>query len=315
MFLKNTFNVFSSNFTLTFRLLGYKIIIAALCAAIGFSTILPLFQPVLFDMQEAGIYETLTLVSRSASEFTLFSDSVSAELLQAVNSIKDILVYHYDSMQAIYFAFCGLLLIWYLSSSAIDIAMSEVINYFCKQKSKRSLVACFITRFVDVCKYTFFKLCLILPVELCILAIAFGIYILNIGGIFSTALAISFIYLLWPLKNVFICLFAPCIVNSNGKIFDSFKHGCELASKKWIKIYSSNLFIMIVGLMFLSFASITSLGALALYSVAIYSLYFKCYSFVVYYNIEGVRFYSDSETIITPYIVKVQEGDYIVDLL
>ncbi len=315
MFLKNTFNVFSSNFTLTFRLLGYKIIVAMLCFAIGFATILPLFEPVVFDMYEAGVFEIGAILSESASESTLFSESVSAEVFSTINTARDILIAHADSLMNIYLGFCILVLIWYLSSSAIDIAMCEVINFFCKQKTKRSLVACFISRFDDVCKFTFFKLFLILPVELCIFAIAGGIYFFGIGGIFSTYLAIIALYALIPLKNVCTCLFAPCLIYNNQGVFASFKHGIQLAFSKGVKVYSSNVFILIIGAIFCMLASFVSLGALALYAFTIYSVYYKCYAWVVFYNIEGVRFYSDSETIVTPYIVKVQEGDYTVDLL
>ncbi|MFI3167632.1 MAG: hypothetical protein R3Y32_05885 [Bacillota bacterium] len=315
MYLKNTFNVFSSNFTLTFKLLFYKFIVASICVGIGFATILPLFEPVVYDMQQAGVFDTVALLSQSVSDFTLFSDSVSAELLLSITAIKEILIYHSSSLMAIYLGFGVLLLIWYLCSSAIDVAMCEVINFFCKQKTKRSLVACFITRFVEVCKYTFFKLFLILPVEIFIFILAGAVYVFNIGGIFSTSLAITVIYILIPLKNQFTCLFAPCLVNSSDGVFKSFKRGYALSLSKGVKVYSSNLFIMIMGIMFCTIASISSLGALSLYSFAIYAVFYKCYTMTLYYNLAGVRFYSDSETIVTPYIVKVQEGDYVIDLL
>lgn len=315
MFLKNTFNVFSSNFTLTFRLLLFKIFVALSCVAIGFATILPLLEPVAQDMQSAGVFDVFALISSSVKDSTLFTDSVSAQILQTFVIASDILAFYADSLIAIYFALALLVLIWYLGSSAIDVAICEVINYFCKQKSKRSLLACFISRFVDVCKYTFFKLFLILPIEICIFALAFFTYIWGVGGIFSTTLSFAIIYALLPLKDVFTCLLAPRLVNSNEGIFASFKHGCKLSLSKWVKVYSTNLFIMIVGMTFCFLAGTISFGALAIIAFPIYMVFYKCYTMVLYYNLEGVRFYSDSETIVTPYILKIQEGDYTVDLL
>ncbi len=315
MFFKHTFNVFSSNFTLTFKLLAYKILLAGFCLVIGFATILPLFEPVILDMEYAGIFDVAGLVSSSIQDFTLFSDSVSAEVLNAFTATKEILVIHASNLSSIYFGLAVLLLIWYIASAAIDIAMCEVINFFCKQKSKRSLVACFISRLVDVCKYAFFKLFLILPVELCIFGLGAFIYLFNIGGFFSTTLAIALIYVLIPLKNQFTCMLAPCLVSDNSGVFASFRKSCDLAFSKGVKVYSSNLFILILGMMFCFVASISSLGALALYAFAIYAVFYKCYTMVLYYNLVGMRFYSDSETIVTPFIVKVKEGDVTIDVL
>lgn len=315
MFLKNTINVFASNFTLTYRLLLYKIIIGAFCIAIGFATVLPLLEPVMLDMQGAGVFETASLITQSFADSTLFSDTVSAEILQTLNTVQEILVYHSSSLLAMYIGFALLVLLWYLGSAAIDIALCEVIHFFCKQKSRRSLMACFISRFVDVCKYTFFKMFLILPVEICIIALSVAIYMFNIGGFFSTSIAILLLFGLFPLKDVFTTCFAPCLICSGKGLFASFKHGVELSLSKGVKVYSTHLFVLICGTIFCFAASLVSLGALSLYAFAIFSIYKKCLSFVIYYNLEGMRFYSDSETIVTPYIVKVQEGDYTVDLL
>ncbi len=315
MFLKNTINVFASNFTLTYRLLLYKLFIAALCIAIGFATILPLLQPVVSDMQAAGVFETASLITQSFADMTLFSENVSTEVIHAVNTVRDILVYYSSSLLAIYVAFACLLLFWYLASATIDIALCEVIHFFCKQKSRRSLMACFISRFVEVCKYTIFKMFIILPVEICIIALALFIYIFNIGGLLSTSIAILLIFGLFPLKDVFTTCFAPTFICSGKGVFSSFKHGMNLSLTKGIKIYSTHLFVLICGAVFCFMASIVSLGALTIYAFAMFSIYKKCLSFVIYYNLEGMRFYCDSETIVTPYIVKIQEGDYIVDLL
>lgn len=315
MFLKNTINVFASNFTLTYRLLLYKLIIGVLCIAIGFATVLPLLEPVMLDMQAAGVLETASLITQSFADSTLFSDTVSAEVLQTVNTVRDILIYHSSSLFAIYVAFAFLVILWYFGSAAIDIALCEVIHFFCKQKSRRSLMACFISRFVEVCKYTFFKMFIILPVEICIIALSVAVYVFNIGGFFSTSIAILLLFGLYPLKDVFVTCFAPCFICSGKGVFASFKHGITLSLSKGVKVYSTNLFVMICGAIFCLMASLVSLGALTIYAFAIFSVYKKCLSFVIYYNLEGMRFYSDSETIVTPYIVKVQEGDYTVDLL
>ncbi len=315
MFLKNTINVFASNFTLTYRLLLYKLLIGAICIAIGFATVLPLLEPVMIDMQAANVFETASLITQSFADSTLFSDTVSAEILQTINTVHEILIYHSSSLLAMYFGFALLLILWYFGSAAIDIALCEVIHFFCKQKSRRSLMACFISRFVDVCKYTLFKMFIILPVEICIIALSVFVYVFNIGGFFSTSIAILLIFGLYPLKEVYVTCFAPCLICSGKGLFASFKHGVLLSLTKGVKVYSTHLFVLICGAIFCFMASLISLGALTIYAFAIFSIYKKCLSFVIYYNLEGVRFYSDSETIVTPYIVKVQEDDYTVDLL
>ncbi len=315
MFLKNTVNVFASNFTLTYRLLLYKLLVFALCIAIGFATVLPLLVPVVEDMQSAGVFETASLITQSFADSTLFSDSVSVEILQTVHTVRDILIYHSESLLSMYVGFAILLLFWYFCSAAIDVAICEVIHFFCKQKSRRSLMACFISRFVEVSKYTVFKMFLILPVEICVIALSLLVYIFNIGGIFSTSIAILLLFGLFPLKDVFVTCFIPSLVCSGKGLFASFKHGLNLSLSKGIKIYSTHLCVLICGAIFCLMTSIVSLGALTIYSFAVFSIYKKCLSFVIYYNLEGMRFYSDSETIVTPYIVKVQEGDYTVDLL
>ena len=315
MLLKNSFKVFSSNFSTSYRLFVYKLIIGMLLIALSFATIVPFLTPVIEDIQTAGVFDLISQSFDDIKNMRFFSDDFAARSVEVMRILKEVIVLHSSNFVFIYTWLFVLILIGYILSSISDIVVADMIDSFCIQKTKMSFASCYATKMITSLKYTAFKFFLILPIDIFIFMSTFWIFASRPFGIISIFISFILMFTLIPLKNTLVCCFAPIIVHEQKGIFASFKKSYKYSTSRFSKLFSSNLFTFSICYVLNISIFIFTLGSLTMLTLAITGIYFSSFNMVVYYNIAGVKFYSDSETIVTPYNLKIKEDNYNIDLL
>ena len=303
MMFKNSLKLLMANFATVWKLLVYKILVLGIITGlffIGFSFI-------------QGM-DTFVSFWDSIVNF-IFSFNVGAsimELLQnALTVFQEFFIFVGDlavngTGMFIYYTFIFVLLfpfLWKLS----DLAVGETLYGYMASLTKYSFVGSMIRLLGKSCIYSLLTLAIMLPINALIIAGLYGILsLVSFGGF--TAIMVPFLIFIYlsafaGLKMAFFSGWMPAIIVFNCNAVKGLKLGFKAVFRRFFKVLSTSVIIVAVilaiNMLFGSFSFIIT--------IPVGSMILLVFQMVMFFGSQGMRYYVDLDTILSP--KKLEETD------
>ncbi len=291
---KNSLKLLCANFDKVWKLLIYQIlswgIVIALLAPF-YSTFADIATTVWAEYNLGSVFTSGTFYGLSVSVGeALFS------VLGAIFAFIKIL-FTTNVWIGIYFA----IIIYVLRSILADVGRfvtCEMMYGYMATSTKRSFTGTLLRTLRKSLSYAGMKLLFVLPFNAIIVAGVYGLSLLH-GGALSILLPILIIIipsLLLAFKETFICGWAPAMIVFDCNVFKAFPKGMSAVLRRGLRVFSTALIIFL-----LTFLLAMALGLYALIIIlpVLFPLIY-IFEMVMFFSSQGMRFYVDADTILTP---------------
>lgn len=312
MVFKNSIKLFFANFSTMWKMLLYYII----CLCVIFCLALPVIDPITQAVNASGVLEeiksVLTQFNISANIFTLF-EQVYLIFILIFNVITDI--FATNAFAVIYILFLLFWLLPFLLDLA-EIPTCEMIYGYMSSCTKYGFTSTFIKRMGTSAVVGVMKTTVKAIMNVLFLVGAFYIIkIIEFGGIIYYAVPFIFVAYFSIVMSIEEMLFGgwvPSIVCLNCKTFEGFKKGLETTFKYMVRNFSTYTMLVLACILVNYFFGTIAFAVLLPMS----ALLIKIASVVMFFTGQGMRYYVDLDTIITPQ--KFEESDNfkkVIDIL
>lgn len=295
MMFRNSLKLFVANFSVFWKLLLYKIVMIALCMAL----LIPAFKGWINCLTEANFFELLTNFATKS----VFSDTTTLlnDLFILVNSLLNGIKFLYiQDLPILIYSLCIVCIVMPLLFELSSIPTGEGLYSYMASLTKSSFMASFISKIGRSFVYALSRVLLSLPI---VAGILVGLYHLlslcTIGGVFQIFLPIIIILYFAILISLYLTIFCgwmPASVVFNISSTKAFKKGIKAVLRKFFKLFSCVFVIIFFASMFsFMFTTFSLLALIPLASVALVML-----EMVMFFESQGMRYYVDLDTIISP---------------
>lgn len=307
MMYKNTFKLIISNFHLVWKSLLYHIFMGLIIVGLAFACSLPIINVI----KDAGVFK---LVSESFNEFAtsfniykLFSD-----LILAVENLLNVIAENIGSLWLYIVLFLLIIIVVRtIFSGFSNFACTGVLYNYLSSNIKVSYVANLTNNFFKNLKFQLAYLIVELPIDLAILCCAYLLFkwMLSLSGLILLAPIVLMVLLILvvSLKQTLFSAWLPALIVFNCSIFGALKKGVKAVFRRFYRSYSTAILIMLTLVILNIGCALCTFGASLLLTLPISLLSNNVFGMVVFYSSQGMRFYVDSENVITT--KKLEETD------
>lgn len=301
MMFKNSFRLLSPNFDKVWKLLVYKIITWGMVIAL-----LAPFYTTLWGHLEP-VWETFRTYFANG---TFYGVSIAQALLavcQAVLEYVKVLWVSYPFM-AVYFFFVLFFVAPFLANIGKYVVCEMMYGYMASS-SKHGFCITLLRTLKRSVPYAAVKALYCLPFDALILTSIFGLTSINheVYAYIMPFLVVLAPSILFAFREVFTCGWAPAMIVFDQNVFRAFPKGMMASLRRGMRVFSTAFIIYL-----LAFVLTMVLGLYAL--IIILPIVFPLidiFEMVMFFSSQGMRFYVDSDTILTP--KKLEEVDKIQD--
>lgn len=303
---RNTLKLLITNFSTAWKLLLYKIIVIGVvvglfCATLGYLQNLPAFNE---------------LISAIGSFFGVANIATGpATIMTSLSNIFDLTLNFVSALFSTYLwlfiYLCVLLFVvlpylWHLS----DITVSEQIFGYMSSQTKYGFVSSFIRNLNRENSYSWAYTLIIFPINALFLAGIFGICLLaKLGGVWlflAPAFLLVLAVLVLSLRGTFLSCWSSSIATTNCKTWKGLKKSCQSTARGFAKVWSNAIVFTFI---FACLVILTGVIGL-LVVIPFFCFVMAVFGQVVFFENQGMRYYVDFNTIISP--KKLEETDKII---
>ena len=312
MIFKNTFKLLLSNFSLTYKVLFYKLIIFLL--ALGVSGTIG--APFLMYLAKTNFFsyfiEEISYLFQNINVTNVIVSikSIILEIVKIFNSLDVNLIFNFVLMAGAF------LLIYGFLGNLSELAVVDCLNSKMSSKTKLSFFKNLISKMFKSFAMVIIKFIVSIPYFICLgLLFYYGFKYYDVTIDLTKILVPAVMFLLFNLFTAIhltiIAGFAPSIiVNDEGVIKGLFK-GFSAISKRFLLVLSTSLMITFILTILNIFIAIFSFFAGLILTIPISYLIVNLFKTISFYESNGMRYYV-GENIRTP--LKKDEQDKIKDL-
>lgn len=295
MMFKNSLKLFVANFSVFWKLLLYKIIAIGVCVLL-LIPVIPAWESALSQVsfvEQLTNFATNTVFSSTAvflrSLFILVDTFVSAVGILFASS----------AISVFYSAFVVLFLLPILFGLS-SIPTGEGLYSYMASLSKSSFTATFISKIGSSFVYSILRTLIVIPVVAIICVCLYFLLSLSlldgILQVFLPIIVILFFVISVSVLITILCGWLPATVVFNAKPIKGFKKGLKAVFRKFFRLLSSVLVIIFFTTMLsFMFTTFSLIALIPLASVSIIML-----EMVMFFESQGMRYYVDLDTIVTP---------------
>lgn len=295
MMLNKSIKLFIANFSLFWKILLYNVIVFGICALL----MLPFYNVWGTCFNNSGFTESL--IEFSTNTVFLNASDLIFNINTLVNSFVGALtlIVHQNVFAFIY----TLIIICFVLPFLIGLCAvpaGESLYSYMSSLNKKGFVASFISNLKKSCVHSLWRTLILIPLMAIFLIVFYYlISLINYGGlmnVFLPFIIIMYVSVAFSLVLSTICGFLPATVAFDAKIVTCFKKGLKATSRRFGLIFSSIFVTMLI--------TIFMVVAMTLVSVAIVGplvyTWLIMFSMVLFFESQGMRYYVDLDTIITP---------------
>ncbi len=300
MITTDTTKLFFRNSGLIWRILAYFIVCGLVIGGVCFAVCYPFIS----NLVEAGVFDKIyTLLTENLVGNVNHIFESLAEIFQ---QIIDIIFANWQNILPILVLF--FILVCVLGSFILalsEMALADCLYGYMGSNSKLGFSNCFIKNLVQSVKLQLAKILVVLPCNIIIcVAVACSLMLYFTGNFwlvtFAPFVVILVFTVLYALRNAIFCAWVPCVVVRNIGVWDALRESTRASFKNFGKIFAT-YFILAICMVAITIAAISLTASVGLIiSIPACVLFNSALSMVLYFNINGLKYYIDNGQIITP---------------
>ena len=293
---RNSVKLLFSNFATVWKLLLYYLIITL----IGVGLVAPVFSSVVEVFRSHNFFEvlvdlltTFNLATNILSIFASFGTVIST----LVACILDYFVIH--TWLAVYLTFLFVVLLPFLYELG-GIAAGEILYGYMSSQAQVNFTGRIFSSVRKSFKYILAKLLIATPINILIFFLIYKVFALTaLGGTIKFAVPLIITVVLCLLVTLRLVLFAgwlPALIVNDCGVWSAFARGIRAVGRRFFRTFSTMLVFVLLNICIdVLFGSI---AFLLLVPLGVYFVYII--DFVMFYGSQGMRYYVDADTIISP---------------
>lgn len=308
MMYKDTFKLILSNFHLVWKILTY-IVFSTLCIiGLAYACSLPILKVLEAEGVLVQFKDLFINFSKSFNVYELLYNSVTF-----IENFFEVIVQNISTLwlYIVLFLFIIVILRAFLSGF-YKFASTNVLYYYLSSNIKIGFTSSLFTCFKTNLKYQLASLVVQLPINVLFLTLFYfsikwlitseGLLIL--APIFIIILAI----LLFSVNITFFSGWLPAIVVFDCGVWKGLKKGVIAVFRRFYRSFSTAVLLMFSLLVLNVICAICTFGASLIVTIPLSMLSILIYNMVVFYSSQGMRYYVDSETVVTPKRLEETDG-------
>lgn len=303
MMFKNSSKLLAGNFSFVWKLILYYILVCGITVGL----IAPFFGQIKVAFSEA---DTLARAGQLLVDFNVSSNPFNLifVLNEVVTSVVTISINMFASQTfvAIYL-FVVIFYVFPFLLGLADLAVGQTLFGYMSSLTRYSFVGSFMKFFARSARFQLFKTLVMLPVNLIIVTVfVLTLRLSLVGGImlyFLPFILVAVLITLVALKKTIFGGWMPAIVVYDCNMFKGFAKGFKAVLRRFFKILSTALVIML-----LCVAVVYLFGTFAFpVLIPFFASFFYVFEMVMFFSSQGMRYYVDIETIVSP--KRLEESD------
>lgn len=296
MMFRNSVKLLFSNFATVWKLLLYYLIITL----IGVGLVAPVFSSVVEVFRSHNFFEVLvdllTTFNLGTNILSIFA-SFGTVISTLVACILDYFVIH--TWLAVYLTFLFVILLPFLYELG-GIAAGEILYGYMSSQAQVNFTGRIFSSVRKSFKYILAKLLIATPINILIFFLIYKVFALTaLGGTIKFAVPLIITVVLCLLVTLRLVLFAgwlPALIVNDCGVWSAFARGIRAVGRRFFRTFSTMLVFVILNICIdVLFGSI---AFLLLVPLGVYFVYII--DFVMFYGSQGMRYYVDADTIISP---------------
>lgn len=296
MMFRNSVKLLFSNFATVWKLLLYYLIITL----IGVGLVAPVFSSVVEVFRSHNFFEVLvdllTTFNLGTNILSIFA-SFGTVISTLVACILDYFVIH--TWLAVYLTFLFVVLLPFLYELG-GIAAGEILYGYMSSQAQVNFTGRIFSSVRKSFKYILAKLLIATPINILIFFLIYKVFALTaLGGTIKFAVPLIITVVLCLLVTLRLVLFAgwlPALIVNDCGVWSAFARGLKAVGRRFFRTFSTMLVFVILNICIdVLFGSI---AFLLLVPLGVYFVYII--DFVMFYGSQGMRYYVDADTIISP---------------
>ncbi len=296
MMFRNSVKLLFSNFATVWKLLLYYLIITL----IGVGLVAPVFSSVVEVFRSHNFFEVLvdllTTFNLGTNILSIFA-SFGTVISTLVACILDYFVIH--TWLAVYLTFLFVILLPFLYELG-GIAAGEILYGYMSSQAQVNFTGRIFSSVRKSFKYILAKLLIATPINILIFFLIYKVFALTaLGGTIKFAVPLLITVVLCLLVTLRLVLFAgwlPALIVNDCGVWSAFARGIRAVGRRFFRTFSTMLVFVLLNICIdVLFGSI---AFLLLVPLGVYFVYII--DFVMFYGSQGMRYYVDADTIISP---------------
>lgn len=308
MMFRNSVRLLFSNFSTVWKILLYKIFVWTI--VLGIATTVAM--PIITLLQDNNFFVEV----KSAFEgFMLNMDmySILNSLIAVINNLVNIIN---NNIEAILPNLIGVILIvfglGYFLNNLASLATTETLNGYMSSNANLGFSNTYVKNFLKSFVYSLFKTIINLPIIILICITVYNMLPLfassnELVALFAPLIIISVGVLLTSLYITLFSGVAASIVVHDLGVIKGHKKGFRAVSRRFFKTLSNAIVIVLTIFIFNIFILSMTAGAGLIISLPSSTFLVAIFGIVMYYGSNGMRYYVDPDTVLTP--KKLEEQD------
>ena len=296
MMFRNSVKLLFSNFATVWKLLLYYLIITL----IGVGLVAPVFSSVVEVFRSHNFFEVLvdllTTFNLGTNILSIFA-SFGTVISTLVACILDYFVVH--TWLAVYLTFLFVVLLPFLYELG-GIAAGEILYGYMSSQAQVNFTGRIFSSVRKSFKYILAKLLIATPINILIFFLIYKVFALTaLGGTIKFAvppIITLVLCLLFTLRLVLFSGWLPGLIVNDCGVWSAFARGIRAVGRRFFRTFSTMLVFVLLNICIdVLFGSI---ALLLLVPLGVYFVYII--DFVMFYGSQGMRYYVDADTIISP---------------
>ena len=303
MMFKNSTKLFIANFSIFWKLILYYVLVCGVTVGL----IAPFFGVLSTHFSQGGN------ISDIASLLTSFNVSINPfSMILELNNVVLVFVDLILSFFVLYpgiatYLFIVVFFVFPFLLGLADLPVGNSLFGYMSSLTRYSFVGSYLRLFGRSVRFQLFKTLINLPINLAIIiTFIFSLRLTAVGGLmvyFLPFIIIAILIVLISLKKTVFAGVMPAKVVYDCNMFKAYRKGFKAVFRRFFKVFSNALAITVI------FSLITYLFGTFAFPVLIpfFASFFYVFEMIVFYGSQGMRYYVDLDTIVSP--KRLEEND------
>lgn len=305
MIFKHAFHVFVDNFSSTYKMLVYRLIVAAITAALSCAVILPVLNNLLSTAQFEQLRETFS--SLWADIIALNTENLHGKLEEVMEAGRSFISLISEKSWLMAILIIGMLLVYLISRFLVGVGnyvTGALINDRMTLHAKSPFTMTMIKNLGKACLYSIIYAPLALLYDVVGFTIVWAIVFVGLKfvplGIIKVFLTAVLVITLYAIKFTLTANWLPAVVHAKQNNRKAMKYTFKQGAAQFGGVLSTALVLMLIIIALNVAATFFTLGAGLLLTVPASQLMLSSYQFVNYFDGNKLKYFVDEYTVIGP---------------